>query len=248
MAAAGMLAFGAAAAAAPGCDPAAGAVEPIAGDLVLNEVLWDPPPDPNGDANRDGVTDPLQDEFVEIVNASAFILDLGGVSIADVDGTNAGIRHIFACGTTLHVNQAIVVFGGSSSLPGLGGSQVQTANVPLSCTTEPKSLCLSNSLSEGIVVRGESADPPAGVELISLLFGSFHGVSSGPNASFVRCASSSPTGPPDCDTGATYLAHSTVPGNPLQYFSPGFKVDGSHLTPPIFNDGFESGSTSAWGP
>src|SRR5207253_1178221 len=51
-------------------------------DLVINEVLADPPgaaaTDLIGDANHDGVRSSSDDEFVELVNATSHDLNLGG--------------------------------------------------------------------------------------------------------------------------------------------------------------------------
>jgi uncharacterized protein (TIGR03437 family) len=87
-------------------------VHPLA--LVINEVLADPPDGPAGDANRDGVRSASQDEFVEIVNASAADIDLGGYRIETRNSSGADVvRHLFAHGTILAPGTATVVFGGS---------------------------------------------------------------------------------------------------------------------------------------
>jgi hypothetical protein len=87
-------------------------VPPSAGDLIINEFLADPAPAaPDGDANRDGVRDAVQDEFVEIINVSVAPLDLTGVAISD----SVGVRHRFGP-TRLGCGQAVVVFGGGDPL------------------------------------------------------------------------------------------------------------------------------------
>src|SRR5205085_788389 len=54
----------------------------LAGDalreIVINEILADPPDGLAGDANHDGVRDTSADEFVELVNSTTRDLDLGG--------------------------------------------------------------------------------------------------------------------------------------------------------------------------
>jgi len=47
-------------------------------EIVINEILADPPDGAAGDANRDGVRDSSQDEFVEFVNTTTRDLDLSG--------------------------------------------------------------------------------------------------------------------------------------------------------------------------
>lgn len=82
-------------------------VAPGPGELVLNEVLVNPPTGSTGDANGDGVRDAYDDEFVEVVNATDAVLDLTGVSIRN------GADEKFAFGPTcLNGRQAAVVFGG----------------------------------------------------------------------------------------------------------------------------------------
>ena len=93
------------------------------GDLVINEFLSDPP-NPEGDANRDGTLDTSQDEFIELLNVSEDAFDLSDYEIHD----GVGMRHVFPVGTLLAAGRAIVVFGGGSPVGGFGGSLVQTAS------------------------------------------------------------------------------------------------------------------------
>jgi len=83
-----------------------------AGDLVFNEILADGTVegDPNGDDNLDSV----EDEFLEIANASDVTVDLSGVKLVDSDWVYLP-RHTFADGTILQAGQAIVVFGGGDT-------------------------------------------------------------------------------------------------------------------------------------
>src|SRR5205085_8883517 len=84
--------------------------------LVINEVLADPPDGAAGDANRDGVRSAAQDEFIEIVNASAQDFDLVGYQLFTraSNGTDV-LRHTFAADTILSPGTCIVVFGGAQS-------------------------------------------------------------------------------------------------------------------------------------
>ncbi|WP_426751198.1 lamin tail domain-containing protein [Myxococcus sp. Y35] len=54
-------------------------------------------------------------EFVELVNASPFPVDLSGWTLWDA--TNGSARHVFAAGTQLDGGQAVVVFGGAAAVP-----------------------------------------------------------------------------------------------------------------------------------
>lgn len=89
------------------CDPAA------LGDLVLNEILADPPP--GADVNGDGVASTSGDEFVEVVNVSGKTVGLANVQI-DVSGKKAALGMI-----CLGPNEARVLFG-AQGLPGLTNS------------------------------------------------------------------------------------------------------------------------------
>lgn len=80
----------------------------INGDLAFNEVLADPPAD--ADPNGDGLSDPTEDEFVELVNRGRTTVDLGGYSLWDEGNDTA--RHSFPVPTVLHPGEALVVFGG----------------------------------------------------------------------------------------------------------------------------------------
>jgi len=80
---------------------------PAAGELIINEALLTPPSSYLGDANGDGETNGLEDEFVEFVNTTTHPLDLSGCQLS----TSAGVRHQFPSGTILPGGMSIVVFG-----------------------------------------------------------------------------------------------------------------------------------------
>jgi hypothetical protein len=87
-------------------------------EVVINEVLADPPGGAAGDANGDGTRDFSEDEFIEIFNNSDSPLDLEGFSLL-VD-TNE--KYEFPANTTVAPQASVVVFGGGSpaaSLPGV---------------------------------------------------------------------------------------------------------------------------------
>lgn len=97
--------------------------------LILNEILYDPPSDLSGDANGDGVREAQEDEFLELINLSSLPLDMSGFKIFDAEAlTNNDPRHVFPDGTTLAPGKAIVIFGGGTPTGGFGGSVVQTAS------------------------------------------------------------------------------------------------------------------------
>lgn len=84
-----------------------GGLPPGIGELRINEVLANPPSESSGDANRDGVRDAFEDEFVEIVNMTPRLLDLSGVRVSVDDKTK-----VLMDGNCLPPREGIVVFGG----------------------------------------------------------------------------------------------------------------------------------------
>lgn len=87
--------------------------EPSPGYLVLNEVLADPS---GVDINGDGLPDPYQDEFVEILNLAHGPVSLEGLQVR----VGAKVRYRFPAGC-LQTGEAAVVFGGGAAphLPSL---------------------------------------------------------------------------------------------------------------------------------
>jgi endonuclease/exonuclease/phosphatase family metal-dependent hydrolase len=71
-------------------------------NVIINEILAN---EPGSDVNG---------EFVELVNTGGTSASIGGWTISD----GSSVRHTFAAGTTLAAGKAIVVFGGSSAIPG----------------------------------------------------------------------------------------------------------------------------------
>lgn len=99
------------------------AVRASASGLVINEIHADPDASV-GDANGDGVVDPGQDEFIELVNDAGEDLDVSAWTISDA----LAVRHVFPAATTVPSGGAIVVFGGGTPTGMFGGSVVQTAS------------------------------------------------------------------------------------------------------------------------
>ena len=77
-------------------------------ELIVNEIMADPPTGLSGDHNGDGTTDPDQDEFIELVNVSRKSLKIGGWTVAD----GSKVRFTFPQGVTLPRGGVAVVYGG----------------------------------------------------------------------------------------------------------------------------------------
>lgn len=83
----------------------------------LNEILADPPADLEGDANRDGVRDATDDEFVEIMNCGSAAADLSGWSLTD----GSSVRHVFSdSASVIAPGELLTVFGGGEPVGFLG--------------------------------------------------------------------------------------------------------------------------------
>ena len=95
------------------CVPSSGTcavIEPEVQEIqiVINEVLADPPSDLAGDANGDGIRDPMEDEFIELVSRASAPVDLAGWTLSD----NHAVRFVFPAGTMMLPGRALLVFGG----------------------------------------------------------------------------------------------------------------------------------------
>lgn len=209
-------------------------------DIVINEILADPPDGLAGDANHDGIRDTADDEFIELVNSTTRDLDLGGYQLQTraLTSTTDTVRHRFAPNTILPAGTAIVIFGGGSpdttgssspgttdSLSGGGfskltnvGSSTELAN-PLFggsqvVTASSGSLSLPNS---GAVVTLRNA---TGEIVTSVAYGSSLGLRGDLNQSLTHTP----------DITGTLALHSTASGSENRNFSPGTKLDGSPFT------------------
>ncbi len=181
-------------------------------DIVINELLADPPDGINGDANHDGVRDSNQDEFVEIVNATAADIDISGFELsARGSGASDTLRHKFAPNTILPARAAIVVFGGGNFDPNnavFGGAQVVKASTG--------SLSLVNS--GGVVTLRDTNG--AVVSLLS------YGGSTGINADANQSVTRSP------DVTGNFTGHLSAEGSAGRAYSPGTRVNGSPFLSP----------------
>ncbi|HJX90774.1 MAG TPA: lamin tail domain-containing protein, partial [Pyrinomonadaceae bacterium] len=181
-------------------------------DVMINEVLADPPDGIAGDANRDGTRDSAADEFVELVNSTARDLDLTGYQIQTraANSSNDTVRHRFAAGTLLPAGTAIVVFGGgalNSTNSSFGGAQIVRAS--------SGGLSLNNS--GGVITLRDTA----GAVVSSVSYGTSAGIAGDANQSITRA--------PDV-TGSLVL-HQVAPDSQAHAFSPGVKVNGSPFLP-----------------
>jgi uncharacterized repeat protein (TIGR01451 family) len=182
-------------------------------DLVINEVLADPPDTLAGDANHDGVRDTSQDEFVEIVNTTSSDIDISGYELL-TRGTTDTLRHKFASNTILPAGGAIVVFGGGTFdalNPIFGGAQVFKASTG--------SLSLVNG--GGVVTLRDTAGA------VASLFS--YGGSTGLNADENQSLTRSP------DVTGTFTGHLSASGSGGRAFSPGTRVDGSPFLSPAIS-------------
>ena len=83
---------------------------------VFNEILADP--GAVNDSNNNGSFDPVEDEFLEIVNLSGDDADISGWTISDL----VRIRHVFPEGTVVPADCAVVVFGSGPLGPSDSGA------------------------------------------------------------------------------------------------------------------------------
>ena len=131
---------------------------PNAADLVLNELLPNVPPGPDGDANGDGLRDAFDDEFVELVNTSESTLDLDGVTLKEGRDTKTSLD-----GVCLPPSTALVVFGG------LAAGDAPVAPDGARAIVSDKRLGFSNAGGQVTILRADGAplaeanwqDPPA---------------------------------------------------------------------------------------
>jgi hypothetical protein len=164
---------------------------------VINEILADPAPGDEGDANGDGMTDSGDDEFIEIYNDTGGPMDISGWEIHDAA---QGVGHVFPDPTIIEDQCVVVVFGGGTPTGFFGGAVVQTS-------------------SEGYLSLNNAGDTVTlyddqGVEVVSYTYGS----EGNQNESLTR--------DPDVVGPDPLVLHSTAQGA-VGIFSPGTLVDGS---------------------
>lgn len=180
-------------------------------DVLINEFLADPPgsaaADTSGDANRDGVRDSSDDEFIELVNTTTRDIDISGYRILTRSTGSDTLRHVFAAGTILRSCSAIVVFGDANtnfnpSDPAFGGAIVVKSST--------HSLSLANS-GGTITLQDQNA---AFINLVT--YGGSSGLDADNNQSLTR----SP------DVTGNFAQHLAASGG-ARAFSPGTQVNGA---------------------
>ena len=176
-------------------------------DILINEFLADPPDGAAGDANRDGVRDSADDEFIELVNTTTHDIDIGGYRIFSRGAGSDTVRHVFAAGTILRPCSSIVVFGGGTTAfnpadPAFGGAQVVKAST--------NSLSLVNS--GGVISLHDQAG-----EIVNLIaYGGSSAVEADHNQSVTRAP----------DITGNLAQHLTASGG-ARAFSPGTQISGA---------------------
>ena len=181
-------------------------------DIVINELLADPPDGLAGDANHDGVRNASDDEFLELVNPTERDLDLIGYQI-ETRGFNSNtdvIRHRFTNRTIIPAGTAVVVFGGgnlNTADPGFAGAQIVKASTgSLSLANSGATVTLRDGLGSIVTFLG---------------YGGTSGLRGDLNQSLTRF--------PDI-TGPLAL-HMVADVNAHRSFSPGTRIDGLPFLP-----------------
>lgn len=174
--------------------------------LIINEVLYDPPSGEAGDANGDGTRSSMEDEFIEFINNSTTSLDVSGYMIFDFsieDGTKT-LRHTIPDNTVLPANGVLIVFGGGTPTGSFGGATVVT-------DTGSAGLSLQNS-GEKILIEDAS-----GTQILEF---DSDALSNNPDESYTR----------DPDITGDFVQHASIDSANGALFSPGTKVDGTALS------------------
>jgi uncharacterized repeat protein (TIGR01451 family) len=190
--------------------------------LVINEINADVAPDNpattavEGDANRDGVRDSGDDEFVELLNNSGDSVDLSGVVIADATSN----RFTFPANTTLAAGRAVVIFGGGSppaNDPAFGGALIlATSSLSLNDTGDTVNVKLSVGGSD--------------VAIATQSYGSSSGVTAPSDQALTRSADAAIGA-----SGGSFVAHNTATNASGRIFSPGTRADGTPFGSPALS-------------
>ena len=181
-------------------------------DIVINEVLSDPPDGIAGDANHDALRDGSQDEFIELVNTTAHDIELTGYQLSTrASGAIADTtRHTFASQTVLPACTALVIFGGGNpdtNNPAFAGSQIVKAS------TGGLSLINSGAV---ITLRDNASHVVTSFE-----YGSDTGFNGNASQSLTRAP----------DISGAFTLHHDATGSAGRLFSPGTKLDGTGFSP-----------------
>jgi hypothetical protein len=91
---------------------------PQLGQLVINEINYDVPTTQPGDANCDGFTNAVTDEFVEIINISNHPLQMAGASLWDATAWTSPPPRFTFTNFVLGPGEPVLVYGGSVGISG----------------------------------------------------------------------------------------------------------------------------------
>lgn len=178
--------------------------------LILNEILADPPDGAAGDANHDGTRSSAQDEFIELVNASSFDLNIGGYQLTTRGSSGADtVRHTFAADTTVAPGTSIVVFGGAQGATFDPAHPAFAAALVLNASSGGLSLTNGGSVVKLL--------DPSGATVEQLAYGNAGEPDGDRNQSLTRAP----------DVTGDFTAHETASGSGGRLFSPGTRVDAS---------------------
>lgn len=126
-------------------------------NVVINEVN----PDPDADANGDGINSTGSDEFVEIFNNESVNIDISNWKLIDKTGT----IHLFSSTTLVKAKSAFVIFDDSGTPVGsFGGSTVVTSSSNLSLNNSSEKIVLITNNGE----RLDSVEYGTGPSNVSL--------------------------------------------------------------------------------
>jgi hypothetical protein len=187
---------------------------PDVDELLITEFLFDPEgmatTDLAGDANCSGERDAMGDEFIEIRNVSADVLDLTGIVVDDGDPAPVGgTEETFAFGTLfLGPGEVVVVFGNeggdSNSGPWCDGVTTSTIGDAVMVHSLTK-------LGTGLSNSGDDFTVTDGATVITSM--SYGGAA--PDESMVW-------------TGTAYAVHSSIAGHATdRKFTPGTETSGA---------------------
>lgn len=170
-----------------GCDP------PVPGELVLNEVLADPPAgldvDGDGDASATG------DEFIEVVNVAGRPVALTNVEI------RVGDRTVGLGARCLEPHEARVFFG-SQGLPGLANSGATVQLIIAGQVAQTMTYGSEGGRDGSLVLSPELEPDGAWVLHASLYPTALSPGTCGSGASFPDCGTVTPPADTSGDTGA----------------------------------------------
>jgi hypothetical protein len=184
--------------------------------LIINEILYDPPSGIAGDANGDGTREPTEDGFIEFINNSATNLDVSGYMIYDFEiaTSTRTLRHTVPTGTIIPPNGAFVVFGGGTPNGSFGGAVViaDTGTAGLSMNNSGERIQVEDALGTQILEFDSDA------------------LSNNPDESYTR----------DPDVTGEFVQHEQdTNSNITAFFSPGTRIDGASFNTILSTEQFQ---------